>query len=360
VEYLSRFADEQSFGYVESHAEWNDLMENPTLDIQGVYGTFAEHPFYPGNGLDDAINIALENGTQDNERWLATLSSIHSPGPLETAGDFYNFFVLGLLPASFDPDDDTIPHFQALTETEVATNKGTWFEDSEGAYPERPDVAQFDLAVAGGGVVSGYYLDDISTGVLSIPSFQQFPDEAKNFSAAVQEFIDKAKAKNIKKLVIDLQQNDGGGVNLVFDTFRRIFPREPESLPWSFGGSRRRSHQLADLIGNVMTEWWKRLDDTDFDFWHEAGNEWNIATRINAETNQTFANWAEYSPGETGYRGDRFSKVERYDLNNEAFLYSAFSLEDEEDDPYGYGGNPVKADDNQGWTPEDIVIVRAP
>lgn len=56
--------------------------------------------FYPG----DTITFVLENGTSITEDFIALFYSPGSTGPLETGGDFYNFFVLNLLPASYDPD----------------------------------------------------------------------------------------------------------------------------------------------------------------------------------------------------------------------------------------------------------------
>jgi hypothetical protein len=43
-------------------------------------------------------------------------------------------------------------------------------------------VAQVDLEIAGGGVVSGYLLNDTSTGVLIILGFYQYDDNTKQFN----------------------------------------------------------------------------------------------------------------------------------------------------------------------------------
>ncbi|VBB84547.1 Putative protein of unknown function [Podospora comata] len=363
TEFLAQFSSRNAFGYLESHADWNDMFEHPTNDIQGFYGTLGgQLLFYPGNGLDDTFNVKLEDGTEWNDNWLALLNQIHSPGPLETAGDFYNYFVLGLAPPveviEDSSDSGLVFDFEGedglkLIEIKIDTD---WLEESDEAFP-KPEVAQPFLTISGGGVVTGYFQDDV--GILSIPTFEQFPEEAKNFSNTVQEFITKAEDRNVKKIIIDLQQNRGGSPNLAFDTFRRFFPQEPDSLPWTWAGSRRRSHPLGDLVGDTITEWWKGLDTEDdvqlFDQWDEAANEFVIATKINPLTNTTYDNWAQYSPGSASYREDTFSKVERLNLSDDQVLYSAFSIETVEDDPYGYGGNPVTT--KQAWKPEDIVIL---
>lgn len=357
VEYLTRFAKQHAFGNLEDHTDWNDLFEHPANDIQGFYGTLGgQILFYPGNGFDDGVIIKLENGTTHKSVWLGLLNSLHNPGPLETAGDFYNYFVLGLEPAARVEDDNDgggAPVFDNLDQIEVPEDKEVWAFESEDAYP-KADIAQANLKIAGGGVVTGYFQEDI--GILSLPSFFQYPDEAKEFSAAVQEFITAAEKKKVKKIIIDIQQNRGGTVALAFDTFRRFFPEEPQGLPWSWAGSRRRSHPMGDLLGTELTDWWNALDEDDFDKWDEAANEFVISTRINALTNKTFNNWREYSPSRgANYRGDRWSNVERYDLFNDQFLYSAFSSENIEDDPYGYGHNPIKT--KQIWTADEIVLL---
>ncbi|KAK4182918.1 hypothetical protein QBC35DRAFT_456800 [Podospora australis] len=360
VEYLTEFARFNSFGNLESHADYNDLFEHPANDIQGVYGTWGgQVKFYPGNDTDDSINIVFANNTKHGpEQWVAILEHMSTPSTIETPGDMYNYFILGLMPANADDEElePLFPDLSNLTLVEVEDDVGTWPYQSDGAFPEA-QIAQPNLKVAEGGVVSGYYLDKISTGVLSIPSFRQFPEDALEFSKTVQKFIDGAEKKKLTKIIIDLQQNYGGSPGLAFDTFRRFFPFEPESSPWTFAGSRRRSHKLAEIIGDSITEWWKGLDEDDDDRWDEAGNEWNIATRINPLTNKTFQNWAEYSPSEPDYRGDRWSKVERYDMFNEEFLYSAFSADTSEDDPYGFGENRVPDNAKQVFKPSQIVLL---
>ncbi|KAK4198682.1 hypothetical protein QBC40DRAFT_229528 [Triangularia verruculosa] len=362
TKYLVDFASRQSFGNLEPHADYNHLFENPVNDVLGVWGIWGGNSrFYPGSGLDDNIHLRLENGSEvTGNRWLALLDDIHSTGPLETGGDMYNYFVLGLLPASHDAEDDDIIDYGGLDDAETAnSDKTTWLDQSDGAFPE-PSVEQFDLFTTGGGILSGYILPN-DVAVLSVPSFDQHPEAALNFSLTVKEFIERAEESKAKKVVIDLQQNRGGNTGLAFDTFRRFFPYEPADAPWTFAASRRRSHKLANILGEEITTWWQNLDEDDEDDlnlqWDEAANEWVSVTRINAVTNKTFTSWAEYSPDDTSYRGDRMSKVERYNMSDTRFLYSAFSATTAEMDPYGFGLNPVKKGTKQVFDPANIVLL---
>jgi hypothetical protein len=180
----------------------------------------------------------------------------------------------------------------------------SWYDDSYGAYPN-PDVYQEDLSIAGSGVVTGYLLHDISTAVLSLPTFQQSGWSVGNFSLAVQETIGNGTAANLSRIIIDLQQNTGGTIELVFSTFKRFFPDlDP------FAGSRRRSHELANVLGEALTGYWDNLTTDDADYSIYAANEWVITDRLNAATGRNFTSWSEYF-GPIVDHGDLFSLTVR-------------------------------------------------
>jgi hypothetical protein len=177
VTYLTKYASKNSVGMVEPHADWNQLMLSAALDIQGTFTVFGgDTTFYPG----DTITFALENGTVVSDNFIAIYNTQGNTGPLETGGDFYNVFVLGLLPDSFDEDltDNNNVNATAQDEQEVAslttgeaimtmisteatptsdatptpTCTNSWFNV---AYPDCPDVAQDDLGTSGAGFISG-------------------------------------------------------------------------------------------------------------------------------------------------------------------------------------------------------------
>lgn len=136
-------------------------------------------------------------------------------GPLETGGDFYNSFVLGYLPASYEDSEDeeaeeettsVVPRAEATSTSTAAPTQTKW---GNIAYPT-PDLAQEDLGAPGGGLLSAYFLDKSSIAVLSVPSFQVSDDGIDEYSDFVGKFIKTSKAKGMKKVVIDLQRNFGG------------------------------------------------------------------------------------------------------------------------------------------------------
>lgn len=174
-----------------------------------------------------------------------------------------------------------------------------------GAYPNDPVVVQNDFSITGAGALSGYIFDDISTGVLSIPSFYQNGLNVKYFFNAIREFMGNATERDTKRVVIDLQQNSGGLVLLALTTFQQLFPTLK-----SYTGSRIRSHRYADILGAAYTEWWESLDPDSPESQDNAASEWISANRVNAATGQKFGSWSEYS-GIFQDRDDIFSQKVR-------------------------------------------------
>lgn len=321
IEYLTEFAALNT-QYLEPHAEWNALMDSPALFVSGDLSTFQAATFYPG----DELKAVLKNDTPADTFWLSIYNELDDTGPLTTAGDFYNYFVLGLLPDSYnenitwwptlpqsnDTSDDNTPTLADLYKgvcDQGSPSESSWCEDSFGAYPNDPAVSQFDLDITGGGVVTGYFLEDISTGVLSIPTFQQYDPNIEEFNAAVDYFIGNATKSNISRVIIDLQTNSGGQVFLAYNTFKQFFYRTDP-----YAASRIRSHELANVLGSTFSKWWKDLEK-DLDnpdgisaelYGYAAAEEWVVVNRINAATGGNFSSWADYY-GRVSANEDMFS-----------------------------------------------------
>ena len=299
VEYLTRLASLNAVGGIEPHADWNQLFYTPALSIQGVGSIWDSHVrFYPG----DEIELVMEDGTEYLDYWLALWKEPYTTGPLTTGGDFYNYFVLGLLPASYEPSED---FFNPAYTPDGASGptvapEYSWRKVSNGAYPD-PNVRQEGLAVLEDGIVSGYHLPDVDAAVLSIPSFGQSGDAIAEFSGAVSHAISNATNANVTRIVIDLQQNTGGTVELAFSTFKRFFPNADP-----FAGSRRRNHLLGSIIGEAYTKYFNRLTSDDSTYKNFLADEWVVTSRLNAATDQNFSSWAEFS-GPVQSNSDSFS-----------------------------------------------------
>lgn len=351
VEFLTKFAALNSWGYVEPHTEWNALMSSPVLDIQGGNTVFSgAATFYPG----DNLTVQFENYTAGDpttewaDNWIAIYNAApNATGPLATGGDFYNYFVLGLLPASFNPDLIETPDV-----VEPSPAPGNWSLDSWGAFPEDPDVAQYDLGDLNTGYVSGYYYKDISTGVLSLPTFDIVPETVGNYTDTIAEFVTGASKAGLSKVIIDLQRNSGGLILLAYTTFKLFFP---DLSP--FAGSRRRNFPLGNLMGSATTKFWDSLnvtDPTELNIKEAlSAEDWIITNRINAATGKNFTSWAEYQTP-VGANGDVFTLTEQYDLANIVFDSAAF------DEWYPSMYLPDKSQwafTERAWQPDQIVLL---
>ncbi|KAI0965274.1 hypothetical protein F4678DRAFT_339509 [Xylaria arbuscula] len=371
VTYLEHFASNNSFGTFEPHADWNQLMQSPVLDILGSFSVFSGGAtFYPG----DTITWTFENGTSLTEEFIGIYLSQGPTGPLQTGGDFYNFFVLGFYPADFDPygnsndGDETedsssgdgesttsmIATSSAPSPSSTAPPQVTMTGWNNSAYPSTPDVAQEDLGTFGGGFLSGYFLRESFIAVLSIPSFDEYGDALKTFQSTVNEFILKAKLAGMKKVVIDVQQNVGGQPLLAIDAFQRFFPNiQP------FAGSRMRAHYSADVMGTVDTTFFDNLTSGDpyytslIPAYYDplSANEWVVTDRIDATTGQNFSSWsAFYGPNNT-YNGDGFTNVQRYNTSSVLFNYESTSETANLTIP------SVVSTESPPWAPSDIIIL---
>jgi hypothetical protein len=85
-------------GNLDPNADWNTLSSSPAQIISGRPDLLHNLVLYPG----DTIEVTLQNGTVYGPKpFGATYIDPGPTGPLETGGDFYNFFVLGLYPRGF-------------------------------------------------------------------------------------------------------------------------------------------------------------------------------------------------------------------------------------------------------------------
>ena len=292
LEYYKNFAAINSQGYLDPHAEWNDLLYSAAniLSLVGAYT--GSSPFYPG----DVFSLVLENGTGIGDwTWLAVLNDANDAGAVTSVSEFYDTFV------AFDGAEDTTDDLKkrkratssataaaSATAVQTATSSATPTAWSDSAWPANPFVIQSNLG--NGGVLTGYLIED-STAVLSIPTFNMAEDDIPSFTAAVAKFLTESKAGGAKKIVIDLQRNYGGVRLLATKTFKQFFPSiEP------YSGSRGRANDLADALGNTYTNYYNTnldsLNQSFIDYFSQS--LWVAPEFLNAETNQAFATWAEY------------------------------------------------------------------
>lgn len=271
AEFLSSFAAQNSLGLLEPHADWNQVMSSPAGDIQGLLSSFeGSSPFYPGEN----ITFNFENkSTTFPLPWLATYFAPADIPLISSGKDFYTYFVLGenLEETELPPPDSNPTLSTSTLEAPVVT--ATELSNTESAattasassatpppswdyfpYPADPSIVQPDLGNLNGGVVTGYLLNDGTTAVLSIPSFDVTGEAILSFSNTIAEFIRKSKEGGYKRVIIDVQRNGGAGHLLATDTFKQVsIPvRFPSKSDRAFSSSRPLIHLMG--AGSVLTE----------------------------------------------------------------------------------------------------------
>ncbi|CAK4035021.1 peptidase s41 family [Lecanosticta acicola] len=350
MDYVTSFAQQQSFGMVEPHTDWNQMMCSPAQDLFGLNSFSEAAPFYPG----DQLTLTFENGSTVEDKWYALFGTPGFTGPLATGGDFYNFFVLGQYPANYNETWDD--YYSNRTSDEapltagggdsISSNLTSWNGNSP-AYPSDTISYQQDLGLFTDGALTGYFLAESSTAVLSLPTFEQYGDAVDTFSQAVTDFINNATQRKATNVIIDLQQNPGGAVPLAFSTFDSFFPN---ARP--FSGSRMRSHHDANVLGQTFTSKAQTLgsDLSNENAPYVEGSEWTVTNRINAVTGSNFTSWGQYS-GPQNFDGDTFFLVQQYDLSNPTFVEAAFEVDAE---PCFYSRSCNRS---QPWDAANIIVL---
>ncbi|KAL8627048.1 hypothetical protein Q9189_007249 [Teloschistes chrysophthalmus] len=367
-EFLKNFAASNSLGTLEPNADWNQLMSSPANDVQGLLSAFeGSTPFWPGN----EITFAFENGTTPlTLTWLATYSIPEDTPKITSGNDLYKVFVLG----DFTNVDYNSATSAFPTATAAATSSGLPFSGSTSTatpandtsaavagssstaaataapaqatsweyfpYPPNPVTVQPNLG--DGGVVTGYFLNDGVTAVLSIPSFDINDEAIISFSTTIGDFIQKSKDAQKERFIIDLQRNGGGGNLLAIDTFKQFFPAVDP-----FGGSRLRAHNTANVLGSTISTFFDNSNATVRE--ELVGSAWTASTFINADTGRNFSSWAElYGPH--AYNGDLFTTTQRDNLSSILFDEAAGGMV-----VYGFANRTVTAP--QPYDAKNIILL---
>jgi hypothetical protein len=196
-DYLYDFAELNSVS-VEPHGDFNQLMNSNALEILGLPTIFTGSATFLS---EETLKFEFENGTVINDLWLGLYYGQGDEGVIETGQDFYDFYVLGLFQEP-DPSNDNSSSISAPDTPSNSSDNSVPDTPTPNAwdniaYPN-PDIAQRDLG--GSGFVSGYFLNQSSIGVLSIPSFDEFGDAVGTFSSTCEKFLRKAKKAGLKKI----------------------------------------------------------------------------------------------------------------------------------------------------------------
>ena len=371
TEYLTQFAATNAAGAIEPNADWNQLMSNPAGDVLFQLSVFEGSTiFYPGAN----ISFVFENGTTyDDLPWLAGYTDfVDSSTPALSSGqDLYDYFVLGIEPidlpaaatsisaatstsaaaAATPSTDPTSDDNSTITPTPTQSASATPSSWSFAPFPSNPIVAQPNLGSDNGGVLTGYFLNDGITAVLSIPSFEVTGEAVLSFSTTIGDFISQAKAAGLTRIIIDLQRNLGGSDILAIDAFKQFFP----SID-AFNGARLRANDFGNALGNTFTTYYNTQQMNESFYEALSSDAWVASVYLNAATGANFTSWPEFF-GPHPDHGDLFTTIQRDNLSSIIFDENASDDSDTSSGIviYGYGNRSATAP--QPFAADQIILL---
>ncbi|KAK4503771.1 hypothetical protein PRZ48_004686 [Zasmidium cellare] len=304
-------------------------------------GVFASNPQYFG----PRTSFTFRNGTSRVIETFAT-SKANFTGVVDGKSFFEQFCVPK--PDSSEDEGTATPsstYTPVIPTTDVpfkAVPTQTAVPGPEG-YPV-PVIINDDESVAG---YFPRYNKELA--VLSIRTFQPAkPVTDTQFENVVRRFLAMSQAAGKKKLIIDTRGNPGGDVDLAYDLFSQLFPRNTP-----YGATNFRATPLGNYVGTVVSDFYSNITNatvnpdecntpTDFSI-----HPFNYREQLNVD-NQNFTSWQDFF-GPHEYHGDNVTSLTRYNLN----------------DKYSFGcsnisnfGNITNITPVQVFQPEDILLVQ--
>jgi hypothetical protein len=184
--------------------------------LPGNTGLFAFSTLYPGANTTFAFANGSSASIPNDAAVIVDLSSITN------GDDMYSAFCTptSVGAAASSTATSSIHKRQASTVIPSSTASVVPAPTSPG-YP-------YPVVKHSANLVAGYFLNDTgneNVAVLSIPSYSaDLPGQELEFQNVVQSFLAAAQQGGKTKLIIDLQANPGGIVDLGLDTFAQLFP----------------------------------------------------------------------------------------------------------------------------------------
>ncbi|KAK1978678.1 hypothetical protein LZ30DRAFT_691234 [Colletotrichum cereale] len=209
-------------------------------------------------------------------------------------------------------------------------------------YPE-PDSKTTD------GIVSGYFLEGKGFEDVAVIAISAFKSTSPvNFQQKTQEFYEDALAAGKTKLVIDLQQNDGGLILQGYDFFRQLFPATVQD-----GFSRWRENDAflaaAEIISEVGADGDPRIQPgQDLAKISETWFNWRYDYNL---TDQPFTSYNDKFAPQI-FRNTSYTKLMRWNLDDPLVTLNA---------NFGFGagihGYGNLEGQSQPFLPENIVML---
>ena len=168
-------------------------------------------------------------------------------------------------------------------------------------------------------LVAGYFLNGTgndNVAVLSIPSYNAaLPGQELEFQDVVQSFLAAARRAGRTKLIIDLQANGGGIVDLGLDTFAQLFPSKRPNTQGNMI-----SNVGQDIIGRTFSNI-EAGDQTQAAKNADLAQAWTVQADMTLD-GKGFASWDDFI-GPVQLHGGNFTKLFQLNYSNEALTDSS-------------------------------------
>ncbi|KAI1618223.1 hypothetical protein EDD36DRAFT_25269 [Exophiala viscosa] len=297
--------------------------------------------YYPG----PTTNLTFANGTT---RQFSNFATVNLPlDSVKTGDEAYAVFCSGALDAS---GSSTTTASAAASTTAAATTTQE--------APSSPTVPLFPYPVIKHSLnsVAGYYLNGTGltdVAVLQIQGFeapQGSPDDltyAQEFQAVVQNFLNAAVKSGKSKLIIDLQGNGGGDIDLGTDLFAQLFPSIPPNSK-----SNLRDHLGFWILGNVASSNVtadRKTSDEDEEVFTEVAYSPMAYQGVVTDDFRNFPNFQSY-----------YGNNELYGGNFSAFFqnnYTDISSSDFDGEGIIITGTNNRTEFRQPFAAQDIVVL---
>jgi hypothetical protein len=195
-------------------------------------------------------------------------------------------------------------------------------------------------------LVAGYFLNDTgneNVAVLSIPSYSaELPGQELEFQNVVQSFLAAAKHAGKTKLIIDLQANPGGVVDLGLDTFAQLFPSMRPNT---------QGNMVSNVGQDVIGRTYSNIEAGDQN--QTARNadftaQWTVQADMNVD-GVGFASWDDFI-GPVHLHGGNFTKL--FQLN-----YSNVAITENSQDGIIISGTNNRTGFTQVFNASDMILL---
>ncbi|KAL9086356.1 MAG: hypothetical protein Q9165_007142 [Trypethelium subeluteriae] len=325
------FSTAYDASFQDLDAIYNDRFASPVVEAPApvpVAGTYAKHYFTSHN---DTSAYGFENGSIK-----IVENSVTPEFPLlfSSGQDLFNKWVL--------PSSTSASANQSLDSGPPPTTVAS-------------DVPGYPMPIPGArspnNWVSGYFLHDDSSqdvAVLVISSFDaSLTSEQLGFQQAVRTFLHTCRSAQKQRLIIDVRQNPGGQIALLFDLFKQLFPNE---VPYS--GTRLRANDINNVLGQQISSISSSPALLDQAQQTLAKGDLNLVTIPNFAQGYLktpdgipFSSWQEFY-GPNQFNGDYFTNVGAFRLSSSFYTFPLTIS--------GYGNNSAL---QQPFTSENIVLL---